>query len=62
VAETDHDRVSQVNEEKLDDEEVTIYHAYLACKAIVFQPNVGIHITIILDDDMRCLEVLRKHT
>jgi hypothetical protein len=53
-------RVGEVNGEELHDEEVIICPARPACKAIVFQPNIGIRLTGVLDDIIRCSEALRE--
>jgi hypothetical protein len=52
VIEPSSGRVGQVNGEEQDDEEVIILPAYLAHKAIVLQPNVGIGFAVIFDDDI----------
>jgi hypothetical protein len=49
-------RVSQVNGEELDDEEVVIRPACPARKAVVHQPNVGVDFAIVFDDIIRCLK------
>jgi hypothetical protein len=49
-----------VNWEELDDEEVIICPARPPRRAVVLQPNAGISFAIILDDDVRCLEVFQE--
>jgi hypothetical protein len=43
-------RVSQVNREELDDEEIDIHPAYPTHKAVVQKPNTGIGFAIVFDD------------
>jgi hypothetical protein len=43
-------RVSQVNREELDDEEIDIHPAYPTRKAVVLKPNTGIGFAIVFDD------------
>jgi hypothetical protein len=57
VIEPSPDCVSQVNREKLDDEDVVIHPTHPARKAVIFQPNIGVGFAIIIDDVVWLLEI-----
>jgi hypothetical protein len=57
VIEPGPDCVSQVNREKLDDEDVVIHPTHPARKAVIFQPNAGVGFAIIIDDVVWLLEI-----
>jgi hypothetical protein len=54
-------RVSQVNGQELDEEEVIIHPVRPTCKAGVLHPNVGVGFAVILDNVVRCPKHLGKH-
>jgi hypothetical protein len=60
VIEPSPSRVSYVNGEELDDEEIILCPAYPAHEIVILQSNTGIGFAIILDDIIRCLTMLRE--
>jgi hypothetical protein len=46
--------------EELDDEKVIIHSTHLTREVVVLQPNTGIRLTVVFDNVIRCLEMLRE--